>query len=378
MASNRLKAAVLASCAALAASRLGEPRQSPISLTLYSQYQSNVPYVLAEVGAAGLQTHLIIDSGSPLFWARSAEREGCGRPPYQPWASGLAEALDSQAEFGYGGGVVSGPLYRDSLRLASSEGKNETFTDLTVMAATTEVGMGCSSGILGMDMASVTAQRIFDSHGLRQLFTILLNPVPYFYGNAMVEAGTMILGGVDQSAYTGGLMCVPMLPMENRVNASRHDMNPQGVPLNNTAWWQLEISGVRVGSQQFGAAQGIVDTGTSLLAVPSQVLQYINQQSVDLSCENLNALPPIVLTLAGGHEVSLGPQQYITQGAEGSCDSAVMSIPDAPSGDFFVLGDPFFWKYAVTFDFVGKQVGLGLRAGVEGMPLPQTCGAALT
>merc|ERR1712190_701011 len=106
-----------------------------------------------------------------------------------------------------------------------------------------------------------------DSHGLSHIFSILLKP-PRFHGLAGMSSGTMLLGGVHRDMYSGGLACIPTLPLARRVNASANDLNPQGVPVNNTAWWQIEIVQVRVGTKEFPAAQGIVDTGTSLLIIP--------------------------------------------------------------------------------------------------------------
>merc|ERR1712032_1814887 len=162
--------------------------------------------------------------------------------------------------------------------------------------------------------------------------------------------------------YSGGLACIPTLPLARRVNASADDLNPQGVPVNNTAWWQIEIVQVRVGTQEFPSAQGIVDTGTSTLIIPRAVNQFLDKLSSNTTCSNAGDLPPIVLTLAGGHAVSIGPEQYILGDGTGNCESLAGTLADAPSDDFFVLGDPFFWKYFVAFDFTRKQIGIGLKA----------------
>lgn len=357
--------------------RLGAPAppSGVQAIALYARYGSFAPYVLGEVGKAGRQVPVLIDSGSPLFWSRAADIPGCNLPGFLPDAT---QALGSNLEFGYGGGMVRGALYNTSFTWKPRHGVPKVLNDIQVMAATTEVGMGCSDGILGMDMASMAAPSIFESQGLPHLFTILLNRIPFANGDSLVEAGSLTLGGIDQDSYSGGLACIPMLPMEKRINSSKGNLNPQGVPLNNTAWWQLEILGVRIGSRQFGPGQGIVDTGTSMLIFPPTLMRYIDTMTADVSCQSLGVLPPIVFTLAGGLEVSMEPSQYTLKGPDKSCNLAAAAMPDAPSDDFFVLGDPFFWKYVVAFDFAEKRIGLGLKAGVEGTPLQQTCDSALT
>jgi hypothetical protein len=246
--------------------------------------------------------------------------------------------------------------------------------------------MQCQDGLLGMDMASTSAHRIFEALHVHPIFSIFLNPAASLFG--LQESGSMTLGGIEHAAYSGGLACVPMLPLESRVNASATDINPQGVALNNTAWWQLELTGVRVGSADFGPGQGIVDTGTSELIVSPAVMAHFKPLLSSFRCD-ISSLPPIVFSLAGGIEVSLGPEQYLQaafkfnltkdcQADQLMQDLLRMSaLPDAPSDDFFVLGDPFFWKYYVAFDYAGQQVGLGLKAGGQGPTLPQTCAAPL-
>merc|ERR1712187_40389 len=122
-----------------------------------------------------------------------------------------------------------------------------------------------------------------------------------------------------------------------------------------------ELVGVRVGSTEFNPGQGIADTGTSVLVVSPAVMAHFKPLLTSLRCD-IPSLPPIVFTLAGGIEVSLGPEQYLQAAFAGNLtegcltnlemqDTLSMStLSDAPSDDYFVLGDPFFWKYYVAFD----------------------------
>mmetsp|Transcript_14619 Transcript_14619/g.37849 ORF Transcript_14619/g.37849 Transcript_14619/m.37849 type:complete len:390 (-) Transcript_14619:336-1505(-) len=366
--------------------RLGEKKAEPpksYALPLFSSSQVFVSFVGLELGTPGQTLTLLLDTGSPLFWARSIPEDGCGAEVYSPSASSSAQPRAASAEFGYGSGVVSGPEYSDTLAFLTD---NQTFVAagrVDVVAADVVEGMDCQVGLLGMDMASTSAAQIFESLALHHVFSILLNPVPYSADAGWLEAGTMTLGGVDHTKYSGGMACVPMLPLEKRVNASASDLNPQGVPLNNTAWWQLDILGVRVGSQEFGGGQGIVDSGTSAFIVSPAVMAHFQPLLGNISCldvEAISALPPVVFTLAGGLEVSVGPEQYLQPAFSQSttADCLVMSsLPDAPSDDFFVLGVPFFWKYYVAFDYTTEQVGMGLKSGMQGAPLSQSCGAPL-
>jgi len=375
----------IAGTLALASARLGERTVKPrsYSVQLYSSFPAFAPYVRAGLGTPQQELALLVDTGSPLLWARSETESACWEAAYSPSASSSAEPLGHSAEFGYGSGVVRGPEYMDNVAfLPNAQGTALAVGRLEVLAARADQGLRCQAGLLGMDMASTSAKHIFEALGVDHILSILLDPVPYLPRGSLLEAGVMTLGGVDRAAYSGGLACVSMLPLENRVNASATDVNPQGVALNNTAWWQLELVGVRVGSVEFGPGQGIVDTGTSEMIVSPAVMAHFKPLLSGLSCLDvaaISSLPPVIFTLVGGLEVSVDPQQYLRPALEQAPtkDCLVMSsLPDAPSDDFFVLGDPFFWKYYVAFDYGNQQVGFGLKAGEQGMPLPQTCGFA--
>lgn len=370
-------------CAAtLARARLGEKKAEKFegfAMELYTEFPVSAPYVLAELGDPAQAMALLLDTGSPLLWARAIAESGCLEAAYSPSKSTRAEYLGRSAEFGYGSGVVSGPEFIDQFGLLPNGHSGVLpMGRVSVLAAQKDKGNGCQQGLLGMDMSSTSAQRMFETLAVDHVFSILLNRVPYLPGEGLLRAGSMTLGGADHSAYSGGMACVPMLPPERRVNASAADLNPQGVPLNNTAWWQLELEGVRVGHLEFGPGQGIVDTGTSELILSPAVMAHFQPLLTGSNCSDL---PDITFTLKGGIEVSLGPEQYVqsafvTLQASG-CPVMMSSLPDAPSDDFFVFGDPFFWKYYVAFDYTRQQVGFGLKSGVPGTLLPQTCGAPL-
>jgi len=261
------------------------------------------------------------------------------------------------------------------------------------------IGIGCG-GILGMDMDSTTAPDLFAMHQLPRHFTInlLKAPAPAAFSNSLPKAnaltlgnrtyrgnvgsssattnvGTMTLGGVPHADYQGGLACVPTLPPSQRENASKTTLNPQGVLVNTTKWWQVALTDVRVGDRSIGSGQAIVDTGTSPLAVSKAAAEALG--SVDANCRNIKAMPDITFSFANGVEVSLGPEQYVLQ-VEGQCEMFAVNIPDMPGdGNFFVLGDPFFWKYLAVFDFETEQVGIALKKDVAGKPLSGSCGEPL-
>merc|ERR1712167_362215 len=74
-------------------------------------------------------------------------------------------------------------------------------------------------------------------------------------GNAS-SGGELTLGGADSTHYTGDLF---------------------SVPLNAETYWQFGLDGISVyGSSIQGKANAIADTGTSLIAGPTDVMNTLN------------------------------------------------------------------------------------------------------
>merc|ERR1719450_1135787 len=84
-------------------------------------------------------------------------------------------------------------------------------------------------------------------------------------------------------------------------------------------YWQVKMEDVVVGGerQKMCAKDGCqvaVDTGTSLLAGPTDVVaKLIEDLDVATDCSNLANLPHIGF-IVSGHTLSLGPEDYVAQG----------------------------------------------------------------
>merc|ERR1719469_326250 len=167
--------------------------------------------------------------------------------------------------------------------------------------------------------------------------------------------------------------------MSQRQNSSS-TLNPQGVPVNGTKWWQIAVTNVSIRSPallgsvaqelSLGPAQAIVDTGTSAFVVSPDAAEALGTVASD--CSNLASMPDVVFSFADGQELSIGPEQYVLQ-AGGQCEMFALTIPDMPgAGHFFILGDPFFWKYLAIFDYSEQQVGMALKKGMAGTPFAKS------
>ena len=89
---------------------------------------------------------------------------------------------------------------------------------------------------------------------------LLENPVFSFrLGSSEEDGGEAIFGGIDTSAYSGEI---------------------DYVPVRRKAYWEVELEKVAFGDDELelentGAA---IDTGTSLIAVPTDIAEMLNAQ----------------------------------------------------------------------------------------------------
>jgi hypothetical protein len=141
------------------------------------------------------------------------------------------------------------------------------------------------------------------------------------------------------------------------------------VPVSNPGYWQVEMKDVVVGAdpQELckGKCQVAVDSGTSLLAGPSEIVSALNGiLDVKDDCSNFDSLPDLGF-LIGGHTLKLSPDDYVDREGR-TCSVALMTMDvPPPKGPLFIFGDPFLRKYYTVYDRENLKVGFALSAGVS-------------
>jgi len=136
------------------------------------------------------------------------------------------------------------------------------------------------------------------------------------------------------------------------------------VPVTNPGYWQVAMEDITIANKRLelchGQCQVAVDTGTSLMAGPSEIINSITEKvAVKNDCSNYAKLPDLGF-IVGGHILNLKPEDYVDKGDDG-CSVALMTLDiPPPKGPLFIFGDPFLRKYYTVYDREHLKVGFAL------------------
>lgn len=131
-------------------------------------------------------------------------------------------------------------------------------------------------------------------------------------------------------------------------------------------YWQVKMEDITIADQRMNLCSGgngcqvAVDTGTSLLAGPSTIVDtLVEKLQVADDCSNLNKLPDVGF-IVEDHILNLKAEDYIAQSL-GGCSLGLMALDiPPPKGPLFIFGDPFLRKYYTVYDREGLRVGFSV------------------
>mmetsp|Transcript_75935 Transcript_75935/g.220505 ORF Transcript_75935/g.220505 Transcript_75935/m.220505 type:complete len:421 (+) Transcript_75935:138-1400(+) len=138
------------------------------------------------------------------------------------------------------------------------------------------------------------------------------------------------------------------------------------VPVTNPGYWQVEMEDITMKNAPQGFCHGncqvAVDTGTSLMAGPTDIVnELIDKIGVANNCSNYDHLPDLGF-IVGRHILNLKPEDYVDKSEDG-CSVALMAMDiPPPKGPLFIFGDPFLRKYYTVYDRENLRVGFALAA----------------
>jgi len=135
-------------------------------------------------------------------------------------------------------------------------------------------------------------------------------------------------------------------------------------PVSRQSYWQVKIEDITFDNKPTGlcgeSCQVAVDTGTSMLAGPSDLVDKLNDKlGAREDCSNFASLPQLGFQI-GDRVLNLDPEDYMDK-SEGDCSFSLMALDvPPPKGPLFIFGDPFLRRFVTIYDRPGPRVGFAV------------------
>jgi len=135
-------------------------------------------------------------------------------------------------------------------------------------------------------------------------------------------------------------------------------------PVRVQSWWQVAIDDITFNNQRKnlcdGACQVAVDTGTSMLAGPSDLVDKLSDMvGAKDDCSNFDSLPKLGFQI-GDTVLNLKPADYMDRSPSG-CSFSLMALDvPPPKGPVFIFGDPFLRRFVTIYDRSKPAVGFAV------------------
>ncbi|CAB3410307.1 unnamed protein product [Caenorhabditis bovis] len=331
-----------------------------------SDYSNSQYFGPITIGTPPQNFQVLFDTGSSNLWVP------CSTCPFGDIACRMHNRFDCKKsktctptgvkfEIQYGTGSMKGTKFAYKILLYF--GHDTTFcTDRNqgLACATSEPGITFIAakfdGILGMAWDSISVNGI--SQPIDQIFqnkAICKNELFAFWlsrdVNDVTNGGEITLCDTDPNHYEGQIAWEPLVA---------------------TDYWRISLASVKVGTELMtsGPTDAIVDTGTSLLTGPSDIIKKIQHKiggipilngEYEIICSRIPKLPNITFSL-GGQDFVLQGKDYVLQlpssNGKTTCISGFMGMDiPPPNGPLWILGDVFIGRFYSVFDHANKRVG---------------------
>ncbi|KAG8907021.1 Vacuolar protease A [Tulasnella sp. 403] len=321
----------------------------PLSNFANAQYFTEIT-----LGSPPQTFKVILDTGSSNLWIPSKRCTSIAcflHAKYDHDASSTYQKNGTAFEIRYGSGSMEGFVSRDQLRIGDLEIKNQLFAE-----ATKEPGLafafGRFDGILGLAFDTISVNHI--PPPFYEMINQKLLDYPLFtfrLGDSEDDGGEAVFGGIDDSHYTGKITYVPV---------------------RRKGYWEVELEKIKFGDDELelentGAA---IDTGTSLIALPTDIAEMLNAQigatkswngQYTVPCEKVPTLPELSFFF-NGKSYPIKGTDYILQ-VQNTCISAFTGMDiNLPWGSLWIIGDVFLRRYFTVYDLGKNAVGFATAA----------------
>jgi len=320
-----------------------------------NDFQDAQYYGTISIGTPAQQVRVVYDTGSSNLWASDIKPGLFSSHNYYDHSKSSSYVANGTAfNIRYGSGPVSGFYSKDTMAIGDISILDYTFAEVNnTKGLGPAFSVGHFDGICGMGWDDISVDHV--ETPLRALVNSGKLPEPvfaFFLGSAGAQ-GELVLGGVDPNHYIGDFAYTPVI-----------DSAPGKV-----GYWALTMDDFKVNGQSVTSTRkAIVDSGTSLLAVPTADIEKIAQlvgakkvlpippfnKEYTVDC---NSAGPDLDVVIAGNTYTLKKEDYIIKD-ETICLFGMtgLDVP-APAGPLYILGDVFMRAHYVKFDVGNKRLG---------------------
>jgi cathepsin D len=263
----------------------------------------------------------------------------------------LGERRD-QLTVTFGTGEITGLFMRDDVCVGN------LCANMDFIGATHETMEPFSSfkfdGVLGLALEEMTQGKSFSIMDSMIAEGMLRNPIfSVFLSDSDSEESEITFGDIKQERMASQMFWVPVS--------------------KKTGYWQIRMEDIAIENvKQFMCSdcEVAVDTGTSMLAGPTSVIEQLRRKlDVKGDCSNYKQLPKLGFVV-DGHIMNLEPEDYVDDSSGCMVSLMTLDVPP-PNGPLFIFGDPFLRKFYSAYDREKNMIGFA-AARHEGTPRDQS------
>merc|ERR1740122_159558 len=299
------------------------------------------------LGTPPQEFKVIFDTGSGNLIVPAADCKVPGCAPHKKYDSKASstysfvtnEKMESSSEITFGTGQVSGNFVKDMLCIGDSLCLDADFIAADMMSTEPfqEIPF---DGIMGLGFKDLSM-----GNGFNIVDDLNTN-------GGCKQFSFFVSDGNDSEVTFGGY------------RADRLASDVVWAPVNVQSWWQVAIDDITFNNMPKqlcdGQCQVAVDTGTSMLAGPSDLVDKLTSMvNAKEDCSNFDELPNLGFQL-GNTVLNLRPDDYMDRSG-GSCSFSLMPLDvPPPKGPVFIFGDPFLRRFVTIYDRSKPAVGFAV------------------
>ncbi|XP_056137507.1 gastricsin-like [Lampris incognitus] len=334
-----------------------QPVQLARSTNMYiNNYADTTYYGPISIGTPPQSFQVLFDTGSSNLWVDSiyCNTQACNtHKKFNPQQSSTYSVNGKRFYLPYGAGSLYGVFGYDTVSVSGIVINNQE-----IGLSTDEPGenfvVAKFDGILGLSYPSISAggeTPVMDNMISQKL---LQTDIFSFYLSSDEQQGSeLAFGGVDSTKFEGQI---------------------HWTPVTSETYWQIGVEKFQIQGQDTGlcsrGCQAVVDTGTSMLTAPSQILGRIlqaigaerNQYGMYMvDCNQVYNMPTLNFVISGV-SLPLAPSAYILQSYQNGntfCSVGITPtyLPSYNGQPLWIFGDVFLREYFSVYDRTNNRVG---------------------